>query len=156
MWVGRTRTKSALCLVISHFGLWCGERSWPLSAQLTLSLTAEAVRDGACGCPVSRELRWALWCSEVSLFDASPWGGAVVAASIPDAVVKETGRYNDRWRFSPFSGRKNTSQISSTIRTSVLVVAVNARFTASHTRGMESIDGAEETHAQSPQHAPWT
>ena len=55
--------------------------------------------------PVVRELRVAAsliflghrdlsapWCSEVSLFDASPWGGAVVAASILAAEVKETSR----------------------------------------------------------------
>ena len=40
------------------------------------------------------------WCHEVLLFDASPWGGAAVAALIPPIVVKETGRSCDRWRFS--------------------------------------------------------
>ena len=39
---------------------------------------------------------WA-WCSEVTWFDASPSCGAVVAASMPAAIVKEPGRYNDRW-----------------------------------------------------------
>ena len=38
------------------------------------------------------------WFSEVSLFDASPWRGAAVAASIPAAVVKEKGGCNDRQR----------------------------------------------------------
>ena len=74
--------------------------------------------------PVFCELRVA-----ASLFDAS-----VVAATILAAVVKETGRYNDRWRFSrrqefdaaSFSGRKNTSQTSSTIRTTAFVVTIIA------------------------------
>ena len=75
------------------------------------------------------------WFSEVSLFDASPWRGAAVAASIPAAVVKETGGCNDRQREnrrqvfdalprSLVEGRNRRS--NSTTHTSALVVAVIA------------------------------
>ena len=88
--------------LVGHFTFRSLVRSSKLlSVRLTLSLNAGAVRDAACGCPssVNFELS-APRCSEVSLLDASTWSGAVVAASIPVAVVKETGRCYDRWRFS--------------------------------------------------------
>ena len=146
--------------------------------------------------PVIRELRVAAslvflarrdlsapWCSEVSLFDVSPWCGAVVAASIPVAAVKGTARNNDRWRFSrqqevtqlhPFSGRKDTFQSSSTSRTSAVVVTVIATDSHCHPcltqrarsgpqviregwgAFLKKTHGAEETHARSPQHAQKT
>ena len=48
-WGGRARTKPAVWLVTSHFGLHCGGSSWLLSVRLTLPLNAAAVRDGAYG-----------------------------------------------------------------------------------------------------------
>ena len=109
----------------------------------------------------------------MSLFD--PRSGAVVAVSILVEVVKETGRHNDRWRSSRRQ-EFDAGTRSSTIRTLAIVITVigtdptafharrsardlgsaaeiedkaevDARFTASHTRGVESTSGAEETHA---------
>ena len=101
-WVGRAKTKSVPWLVTSRlrFGLQCGESSWLLSVRLTLSLNVGAVRDGGWEIFLAHRDLSASWCSEVSLFDASPCRGASVAASIPVAVVKESGRHKDRWRFS--------------------------------------------------------
>ena len=79
---------SAACAFSRHGGFE-GQRFWVFVVRYAASLICSAHRDLA-----------ALWCSEVSLFCASPWGGAVVAASIPAAVVKEAGRYSDRWRCS--------------------------------------------------------
>ena len=62
--------------------------------------------------PVVRKLRlaaaffvahWdvsAAWSPEVSIFDASPLGGAVVTTVAPLDMVKHDSRLNDRWRSS--------------------------------------------------------
>ena len=107
-WVGRARTKSVLWLVTSRVGLQKGELLDTFSAAYAFSQGGGRQRRRL-WVPVSRELRLAAsliflahrdlsapWCSEVSLFVASPCDGAVVA-SISAAVLKDTG---DRWRFS--------------------------------------------------------
>ena len=200
-WVGRLRTKSVPWLVAFSFRALV--RREPL-ARPACSISQRGGRQRRrLWVPVIREFRVAAsliflsrrdrsapWCAKVSLFDASPWGGAAVAASTPAAVVKETGRYNHRWRisrgqeFNAAQVRWSNEHISDqfndprssyrrhshrhrshchqclTCRARSGSTAefedeaqVGARFTASHTRGMESIDGAEETHTRSPHYA---
>ena len=82
---------SAACAFSRHGGRE-GWRLW-VSVVLEHRVAASLI------CSAHLDLA-APWCSEVSLFCASLWGGAVVAASIPAAVVKEAGRCSDHWRCS--------------------------------------------------------
>ena len=75
------------------------------------------------------------WCSEVSLFDALSKGWCGCRCRDTSSGIERNGKKrsvtNDRCRqefdvATPLSGRKNTCQISSTIRTPAIVIAVTA------------------------------
>ena len=143
-WSDALALAPSCCTAACRIKGWASEKSDPLVGHFTFraqvrrelratSSTAHASsqRGGrqrrGLRVPVIRELRVAAsliflahrdlsapWCSEVSLFDASPWSGAVVAASIPVAIVKETGRYNSlAERTHIRSAQRSAHQLSS-------------------------------------------